>query len=80
VEEFLKDHGFTFAEDDPDILEAQFTEEESTYLADSLGITDAYDTLIVQYNVATDEGSIFVDGEVYDVDASELMAALEGDA
>ena len=48
MEEFLKDHGFTFAEDDPDILEAQFTEEESTYLADSLGITDAYDTLIVQ--------------------------------
>ena len=74
MEEFLKDHGFTFAEDDPDILEAQFTEEESTYLADSLGITDAYDTLIVH------EGSIFVDGEVYDVDASELMAALEGDA
>lgn len=79
MEEFLKDYGFATAEDDPDVLEAQFTEEDSVYLASYLGITDEYETLIIQYNTSTGDCSIYVDGEVYDADENELMAALEGD-
>ena len=79
MDEFLKDHGFAPAEDDPDVLEAQFTEDDSTYLASYLGITDEYETLIIQYNTVTGECCIYVDGELYDADENEFMAALEGD-
>lgn len=79
MDEFLKDHGFATLNTDPDVLEACFTEEDSTYLATYLGITDEYESLVVQYNTATDESVVVVDGETYDVDNDELMAALEGE-
>lgn len=79
MEEFLTDHGFTQSDEDPDVLEAYFTEEDSAYLVSYLGIADEYNTLVVQYNTATEEAIVTVDGESYDVGEDELMAALEGD-
>lgn len=79
MEEFLREHGFAPADNDPTILEASFTEEESTYLADGLGITDEYDLLIVQYDTVNDTVTICIDGAIDTVEPEELREALGDD-
>lgn len=80
MEEFLKEHGFEYNSNDENLMEAKWDEDDSSYLADGLGIDWEYDTLLVQVNLDTREVVIMTDGEVFDdVDYSELQAALEGE-
>ena len=80
MEEFLKEHGFAYNSNDENLMEAKWGEDDSSYLADGLGIDWEYATLLVQVNLDTKEVVIMTDGEVFDdVDYSELQAALEGE-
>ena len=80
MEEFLKEHGFEYNSNDENLMEAKWDEDDSSYLADGLGIDWEYDTLLVQVNLDTKEVVIMADGDVFDdVDYSELQAALEGE-
>lgn len=76
MEEFLEEHGFQRRDN---LMEATFTSEDSTYLADGLGIDWEYDTLLVQVNLDTEDVVIMTDLDVFeDVTYDELQAALEG--
>lgn len=76
MEEFLQEHGFQKRDN---LMEATFTPEDSTYLADGLGIDWEYDSLLVQVNLDTEGVVIMTDNDVFeDVAYDELQAALEG--
>ena len=38
MEEFLKEHGFEYNSNDENLMEAKWDEDDSSYLADGLGI------------------------------------------
>lgn len=44
MEEFLKEHGFEYNSNDENLMEAKWDEDDSSYLADGLGIRHTFGT------------------------------------
>lgn len=79
MESILREHGFISTPEDPFVLEASFTSEESAYLADALGITDEYETIVIKVDTVDNSVSVYVDGSLDMIDMEELIPALEGE-
>ena len=77
-EEDLRERGFK--EEEPGLYTAEWGEEDSTYLADNLGIEEEYETLTIQADTTTGKFTILLDDDVFDrgADIDELLEALDG--
>lgn len=77
-EEDLRERGFK--EEEPGLYTSEWGEEDSTYLADNLGIEEEYETLTIQADTTTGKFTIMLDDDVFDsgADIDELLEALDG--
>lgn len=78
--EKLQELGFTPADNDPRILEIEFTGDTGFTIAEALGYTDYdFDQLVLQYDQDSETMSCSIDGDLDLVEPEEVIEALEGE-
>lgn len=78
--EKLKELGFTPADNDPRILEIEFTGDTGFTIAEALGYADYdFDQLVLQYDQDSETLTCAIDGDIDLIEPEEVIEALEGE-
>lgn len=78
--EKLQELGFTPADNDPRILEIEFTGDTGFPIAEALGYAEYdFDQLILQYDQDSETLTCAIDGDIDLIDPEEVIEALEGE-